>query len=208
MDIWQLCDGERQVRPLRGKLLRMVESQAQVATLQLVDNLAEQALLEELLESSKPPLPEAAEPLHYLLKTPFRYPPLRWGSRFGSVHEPSLFYAAQRLETAMAEAAYYRFVLWNGMAVPPPVAASSPSIRPSRRVTASSEVSSCNSRLSINMAHCWLTPVITVCLSVSVRRCARRAFRLSSTARHAVLTVATMSRSTCRLRSRRSVRVI
>ena len=33
MDIWQLCDGERQVRPLRGKLLRMVESQAQVATL-------------------------------------------------------------------------------------------------------------------------------------------------------------------------------
>ena len=120
MDIWQLCDGERQVRPLRGKLLRMVESQAQVATLQLVDNLAEQTLLEELLESSKPPLPEAAEPLHYLLKTPFRYPPLRWGSRFGSVHEPSLFYAAQRLQTAMAEAAYYRFVLWNGMVVPPP----------------------------------------------------------------------------------------
>ncbi|RIA31971.1 RES domain-containing protein [Ectopseudomonas oleovorans] len=120
MDIWQRCEGERQVRPLRGKLLRMVESQAQVATLQLVDNLAEQALLEELLESSKPPLPEAVEPLHYLLKTPFRYPPLRWGSRFGTVHEPSLFYAAQRLETAMAEAAYYRFVLWNGMATPPP----------------------------------------------------------------------------------------
>ena len=56
MDIWQLCDGERQVRPLRGKLLRMVESQAQVATLHLVDTLAEQALLEELLEASKPPL--------------------------------------------------------------------------------------------------------------------------------------------------------
>ena len=120
MDIWQLCDGERQVRPLRGKLLRMVESQAQVATLQLVDNLAEQALLEELLESSKPPLPEAAEPLHYLLKTPFRYPPLRWGSRFGTVHEPSLFYAAMRVETAMAEAAYYRFVLWSGMVTAPP----------------------------------------------------------------------------------------
>lgn len=120
MDIWQLCDGERQVRPLRGKLLRMAESQAQVATLQLVDNLAEQALLEDLLESSKPPLPEAAEALHYLLKTPFRYPPLRWGSRFGTVHEPSLFYAAMRLETAMAEAAYYRFVLWSGMASAPP----------------------------------------------------------------------------------------
>ncbi|MFH6601079.1 RES domain protein [Pseudomonas sp. THAF187a] len=120
MDIWQQCAGERQVRPLRGKLLRMVESQAQVATSQLVDNLAEQALLEDLLENSKPPLPEAAEPLHYLLKTPFRYPPLRWGSRFGTVHEPSLFYAAQHLQTAMAEAAYYRFVLWNGMLSPPP----------------------------------------------------------------------------------------
>lgn len=120
MDIWQICSGNEQIRPLRGKLLRMVESQVQVATLQLVDNLAEQALLEDLLESSKPPLPQDAEGLHYLLKTPFRYPPLRWGSRFGRVHEPSLFYAALRLETAMAEAAYYRFVLWSGMAAPPP----------------------------------------------------------------------------------------
>lgn len=120
MDIWQACEGERQIRPLGGTLLRMVESQVQVATLQLVDNLAEQALLEELLEGSKPPLPAGSEPLHYLLKTPFRYPPLRWGSRFGSVHEPSLFYAAQRLDTVLAEAAYYRFVLWVGMASPPP----------------------------------------------------------------------------------------
>lgn len=120
VDIWQACQGERFIHPLRGRLMRMVESQAQVATLQLVDNLAEQALLEELLESSKPPLPEEAQSLHYLLQTPFRYPPLRWGSRFGRVHEPSLFYAAQRLETVMAETAYYRFVLWSGMASPPP----------------------------------------------------------------------------------------
>ncbi|MCC3263614.1 RES family NAD+ phosphorylase, partial [Paenibacillus polymyxa] len=77
-------------------------------------------LLEELIETSKPQLPPSTETLHYLLKTPFRYPPLRWGSRFGRRHEPSLFYAALRLETAMAEAAYYRFVLWEGMASPPP----------------------------------------------------------------------------------------
>ena len=120
MDIWQVCNGIQQIRPLRGRLVRLVESQAQVATLQLVETLAEQALLEELLENSKPPLPDSHEPLHYLLHTPFRYPPLRWGSRFGRVHEPSLFYGAQRLETAMAEAAYYRFVLWSGMANPPP----------------------------------------------------------------------------------------
>ncbi|MFP6848042.1 MAG: RES family NAD+ phosphorylase [Pseudomonas sp.] len=120
MDIWQHCQGPAQIKPLRGRLVRLVESQAQVATLQLVDTLAEQALLEELLETSKPPLPLSAEPLHYLLKTPFRYPPLRWGSRFGSVHEPSLFYGALRIETAMAEAAYYRFLLWDGMSVAPP----------------------------------------------------------------------------------------
>lgn len=120
MDIWQQCRGAEQIKPVRGRLVRLVESQEQVATLQLVDSLAEQALLEELLETSKPPLPSHAEPLHYLLKTPFRYPPLRWGSRFGTVYEPSLFYAGQRLETAMAEAAYYRFVLWVGMLSPPP----------------------------------------------------------------------------------------
>jgi hypothetical protein len=120
MDIWQQCQGPAQIKPLRGRLVRLVESQAQVATLQLVDTLAEQALLEELLEASKPPLPQSAEPLHYLLKTPFRYPPLRWGSRFGSVHEPSLFYGALRIDTAMAEAAYYRFLLWDGMSIAPP----------------------------------------------------------------------------------------
>ncbi|WP_049311070.1 RES family NAD+ phosphorylase, partial [Pseudomonas aeruginosa] len=119
-EIWRQCKGERHVRPLQGRLVRLVESQEQVATLQLVDTLEEQALLEELLESSKPPVPADAEPLHYLLKTPFRYPPLRWGSRFGRRHEPSLFYAALKLETAMAESAYYRCVLWSGMAVPPP----------------------------------------------------------------------------------------
>lgn len=120
MDIWQNCHGQQHIKPLRGRLVRLVESQAQVATLQLVDTLAEQALLEQLLETSKPPVPASADALHYLLKTPFRYPPLRWGSRFGRVHEPSLFYGALRLETAMAEAAYYRFLLWDGMRIAPP----------------------------------------------------------------------------------------
>ena len=120
MDIWQDSVGAEQIVPLRGRLVRLVENQEQVATLQLVDTLEEQALLEQLLESSKPPLPPSEEPLHYLLHTPFRYPPLRWGSRFGRRHEPSLFYAACRLETAMAETAFYRFVLWYGMVEPPP----------------------------------------------------------------------------------------
>lgn len=147
-EIWRQCKGERHIRPLQGRLVRLVESQEQVATLQLVDTLEEQALLEELLESSKPPVPADAEPLHYLLKTPFRYPPLRWGSRFGRRHEPSLFYAALKLETAMAESAYYRCVLWSGMAVPPPSGGFCPSTLRSRRAGRWSGESVCRRRLS------------------------------------------------------------
>jgi hypothetical protein len=98
----------------------MVESQEHVARQRLVANLREQDLLESLLERSKPPRPAAADGLDYLLATPFRYPPLRYGSRFGRRHEPSLFYAARGRTTLLAEAACYRFVFWQGMATPPP----------------------------------------------------------------------------------------
>jgi hypothetical protein len=76
-------------------------------------------VLEDLLESSKPCLPPPATDLHYLLATPFRYPPLKYGSRFGRRTEPSLFYASRELSAVLAEAAYYRFVFWSGMETPP-----------------------------------------------------------------------------------------
>ena len=60
-------------RPARRKLWRGVEAQHRVATVRLVDNLAEQELLERLIEDSKPPLPPDCAGLHYLLATPFRY---------------------------------------------------------------------------------------------------------------------------------------
>ena len=91
--IWQTCNGEQYLTRLSGHLFRLVASQEQAATLSLVDNLQEQVLLDQLLEDTKPVVPPAARHLHYLLKTPFRYPPLKWGSRFGSVHEPGIFYA-------------------------------------------------------------------------------------------------------------------
>jgi len=78
-----------------------------------------QALLEDILERSKPPLPAVGTTLHWLLATPFRYPPLRHGSRFGAPFEPGLFYGSWTHETVFAEGAYYRFVLWYGMKVPP-----------------------------------------------------------------------------------------
>ncbi len=55
MDIWTDCEGSAQIRPIQGELYRVVESQEQVATLQYVDSLEEQATLEELLENIKPP---------------------------------------------------------------------------------------------------------------------------------------------------------
>ena len=118
-EIWAACSARAAPVALAGDIFRLVESQEQVATNSLVRTLAEQALLEELLESSKPALPGPAIGLHYLLATPFRYPPLPWGSRFGRRFEPSLFYAARGLDTVLAESAYYRFVFWSGMAAPP-----------------------------------------------------------------------------------------
>jgi hypothetical protein len=118
-DLWAACRSRTSAVPYTGEVLRMVESQEQVATQRLVGTLAEQDLLENLLERSKPPRHDHAG-LDYLLATPFRYPPLRHGSRFGRRHEPSLFYAACTRPVLLAEAAYYRFVFWSGMAVPPP----------------------------------------------------------------------------------------
>ncbi|ONF45068.1 hypothetical protein BTO32_00890 [Marinobacter lutaoensis] len=121
MDIWSRCQGERHIRPIEGVLFRLVESQEQVATIGYVDTLEEQAVLEELLETSKPDYPEVLRSeRHYLLKTPFRYPPLPWGSRFGCVHEPGLFYGGRSVDATLAESAYYRFVfLWSMDGTPP-----------------------------------------------------------------------------------------
>lgn len=117
--IWAACNGADAIAPIDGALFRIVESQEQVATRSLVATLEEQAVLEDLLERNKPPVPADADALHYLLSTPFRYPPLRHGSRFGRRHEPSLFYGSQSVPTVLAEAAFYRLVFWDGMATPP-----------------------------------------------------------------------------------------
>ena len=93
----------------RGQAWRMVESQHIAATMKLVDNRDEQDLLESLLESSKPPQPDAAAGLDYLLATPFRYDPKRGGSRFRAVTDPGVFYGAESVRTASAELGYWRW---------------------------------------------------------------------------------------------------
>lgn len=116
---WHGFDPAQALTRAQGRLWRLVESQEQVATRSLVDSLAEQVLLEELLETVKPPRLPGCEGLHYLLATPFRYPPLPWGSRFGQTWEPGIFYGARELPTALAETAYYRLLFWQGMSLPP-----------------------------------------------------------------------------------------
>ncbi|MGH7083580.1 MAG: RES family NAD+ phosphorylase [Acetobacteraceae bacterium] len=91
----------------------MVESQSRVATLKLVDTLDEQAILEAELENSRPQIPVACAGLDYLLATPFRYAPYPLGSRFRRPRQPEgCFYAAERVETAAAEEAFYRLLFF------------------------------------------------------------------------------------------------
>lgn len=89
---------------------RAVEAQHKVSTMRLVDNVLEdQQLLEAILEQSKPPVPQSAQGLHWLLFTPFRYPPNTPGSRFRAPGDPGVFYAAQQRQTACAESGYWRW---------------------------------------------------------------------------------------------------
>jgi hypothetical protein len=96
----------------------VVEGQHVVSTRKLVDSNDEQETLERLIEAHKPRVPAdpAFQGLHYLLATPFRYPPLPHGSRFGTRAEPSLWYGSTRLRTAFAETAYYRLLFLDGTA--------------------------------------------------------------------------------------------
>lgn len=119
---WRRAVARTRAVPLVGTLSRLVENQAQKVTLKLVDNLDEHDVLEQILDASKP-RPAAYEQLKgldYLLRTPWRYPPLPWGSRFGRRHEPSLFYGALGTEALFAEAAYYRLLFIAGMEAPFP----------------------------------------------------------------------------------------
>ena len=114
--IWTRCaaDSDRPlIHPLRLAPWRAVEAQHQISTRKLVDTSEEQILLEELIDGAKPPDATHGR-LHYLLATPFRYPPLRHGSRFGARYERGIWYGSESARTMFAEVAYYRFVFLAG----------------------------------------------------------------------------------------------
>ncbi len=111
--IWMQCEGVSELRALRLVAWRVVESQHEVSTRKLVSSAAEQELLEELIDRVKPPVSVGSR-LHYLLFTPFRYPPLRHGSRFGTRQERGIWYGSEQQRTAFAEVAYYRLLFLEG----------------------------------------------------------------------------------------------
>ena len=118
--IWTQCGGLSNARTISTAVWRVVEDQFQNSTFKLVDNVREQNILEDIIEeAAKPPRPTGHEfdGLHYLLYTPFRYPPLHRGSRFASRSERGLWYGALDVATALIEKAYYRFLFLLGTSV-------------------------------------------------------------------------------------------
>ena len=82
--------------------------------MKLVDTLAEQALLEEIIDGTKPPVPVDCRQLHYLLSTPFRYgAPYPLGSRFRRAGlTAGVFYASRTPGTAITEMAFHRLLFF------------------------------------------------------------------------------------------------
>jgi hypothetical protein len=118
MDIWQLCAGEKNIQALQHQAWRVVEGQhTGSGTRKLVATLEEHEVLEQELDSSKPKLSQNEEfkGLHYLLYTEFRYPPLKWGSRFGTRQERSIWYGSLDVKTMFAEKAFYQLAFFKAV---------------------------------------------------------------------------------------------
>ncbi|WEX08198.1 RES family NAD+ phosphorylase [Chelativorans sp. AA-79] len=114
LPIWTPDGLSSEARPYRGRCWRLVEAQHRVSTLKLVDTLEEQALLEDLIEETKPAVPPECRHLDYLFSTPFRYGALYpHGSRFRRAGRTlGVYYAAEEARTAVAEMAFYRLLFF------------------------------------------------------------------------------------------------
>lgn len=111
--IWTPDALRSEARARAGTCWRLVEAQHRVSTMKLVDTLDEQALLEAALERTKPPVPPECRHLHYLLASPFRYGRYPGNSRFRREgYTPGVFYAGEKVETAVAETAFYRLLFF------------------------------------------------------------------------------------------------
>jgi RES domain len=82
--------------------------------MKLSDAVAEQSVLERLVDDTKPAVPPECRGLDYLLATPFRYgAPYPTGSRFRRAGMTAgVFYAADEPATAVAETAFHRLLFF------------------------------------------------------------------------------------------------
>lgn len=111
--MWTSSELASELRRYRRVVVRIVEAQHRISTNRLADNAADQALLEELADEVKPVLPESARHLPWLLASPFRYG-LGRPSRFRAADVlPGILYASEEIETAVAEAAYWRMYAFS-----------------------------------------------------------------------------------------------
>ena len=104
--------------PMQVEALRSVEKQSRIATAAWTDNSDEQLRLEELIEDSKPPMDAEVERLDWLLRPAFRYPPLPYGSRFGTADLRGILYLSLSPLALAAETDYYAHVFMSGIAEP------------------------------------------------------------------------------------------
>ena len=112
---WTPAALSSEARSLEGRCWRLVEAQHRISTLKLVDDLDEQAVLEQLIETTKPLIPIECRHLHYLLATPFRYGSnYPTGSRFRRAGKTlGVYYASEKVGTAVAEMAFYRLLFFS-----------------------------------------------------------------------------------------------
>ncbi len=111
--IWTAEELEYNLINIDSDCWRFVEAQHVVSTMKIVDDEFEKDRLEELLEETKPPIPDRCKKLDYLLFTPFRYEPEPNGSRFRRKGQgEGAFYASEKIETALAEMAFYKLLFF------------------------------------------------------------------------------------------------
>lgn len=96
-------------KPYRGNVWRVIEGQYRPSTARIVDTNDEQRVLEEILEDTKPPVPEPCQHLDWQFRSPFRYGCYPVSSRFRRMgRTPGVFYASERSITALIETTWGR----------------------------------------------------------------------------------------------------
>jgi hypothetical protein len=112
-NIWTTIELASSAIPVSGRCWRVVEPQSKVSTGKLTDTPEEQLLIERLIEETKNPIPLECKHLACLLFKPFRYRPSR-DSRFRRAGATEgVFYAAESVETAVAEAVFYGLLFYS-----------------------------------------------------------------------------------------------